>query len=185
MATSKRKRRNSLRLSGHDYSQPGAYFVTIIMHQRECLFGDVVDEKMQLNEYGIIAQEHWLAIPHHFPNVELGAFVMMPNHVHGIIVITDTVQAGIVGAQHAAPLQFRQQRNLNVKPGSLSAIVRSYKSSVTKYIHDADEFSPEKIWQRGFHDHIIRNEKEWRKIHLYIEANPANWEDDDENSSKS
>ena len=184
MPTIKPNRRNSLRLSGYGYAQPGAYFVTMVTHQRESLFGDVVNGTMQLNEYGIIAKERWLAIPHHFPNVELGTFVIMPNHEHGIIIITDT---GIVGAQHAAPLQSlaplqtQQSHASNPKSGSLSAIVRSYKSAVTKRIHETDKFSPEKIWQRGFHDHIIRNEDEWRRIHLYIEANPSNWENDDEN----
>ena len=182
MSNTKRNRRNSLRLPGYDYSQPGAYFVTIVTHQRECLFGEVVDGEMQLNEYGMIAKERWLAIPRHFPNVELGAFVIMPNHGHGIIIITDKV-VGVVGAQHAAPLRPvpLQSQQPNVKSGSLSAIIRSYKSAVTKYIHQIDEFSPEKIWQRGFHDRIIRNEDEWSSIHLYIETNPANWQEDHDN----
>ena len=180
MPNIKPNRRNSLRLSGYDYSQPGAYFVTMVTRQRENLFGDVLNGTMQLNEYGIIAKERWLAIPRHFSNVELGAFVIMPNHGHGIIIIMDRV---VVGAQHAAPQRpapLRPQQP-NVKSGSLSAIVRSYKSAVTKYIHEIDEFSPEKIWQRGFHDRIIRDEDEWSRIHLYIEANPTNWTEDRDN----
>ena len=157
----------------------------MVTHQRDSLFGDIVDGTMMLdddvNEYGIIAKERWLAIPRHFSNVELGTFVIMPNHGHGIIIIADT---GVVGAQHAAPQQPLaplQTHASNPKSGSLSAIVRSYKSSVTKRIHETDEFSPERIWQRGFHDRIIRDEDEWSRIHLYIETNPINWQEDHDN----
>ena len=178
---SKSRRRNSLRLSGYDYTQPGAYFVTMNTHQRECLFGEIIDGVMLLNEYGSHAKECWIAIPEHFPNVELGVYVIMPNHVHGIIIITDRIVevVGAVGVQHAVPLQ--PQSNSKIKPGSLNAIVRSYKSALTKQIHEEDEFSPEKIWQRSFHDRIIRNKEEWRRIHLYIEANPTNWQEDRDN----
>ena len=94
-----RHHRHSIRLKGYDYTRPGAYFVTICTHERICLFGDVVNGKMELNEYGDIAQECWLAIPEHFANARLDAFVIMPNHVHGIIILTESS----VGATHASP----------------------------------------------------------------------------------
>ena len=87
------RRRRSIRLKGYDYSQPGAYFVTICTHERRCLFGDVVDGEMRLNELGKIARQCWLAIPEHFPHARLDEFVIMPNHVHGIIWIVDEVDA--------------------------------------------------------------------------------------------
>jgi len=81
--------RRSIRLKGYDYTQPGGYFVTIVTYHRDLLFGEIVNEEMQLNDLGKIVEECWRAIPEHIPNVELGAYVIMPNHVHGIIVITD------------------------------------------------------------------------------------------------
>lgn len=80
--------RRSIRLPGYDYSQEGAYYVTIVTHQRDCLFGEIVNEQMILNDLGKIADECWRAIPDHFPFVALGAHVIMPNHAHGIIIIT-------------------------------------------------------------------------------------------------
>ena len=150
--------------------QPGAYFVTIATFQRDGLFGQIANEEMQLNEFGRIAGECWCAIPEHFANVELGTYVIMPNHVHGIIIIHENGLFQPVGAQHAAPL-----RKPNVKPGSLGAIIRSFKSAVTRNIGQKN------IWQRNYYEHMIRNEKEWDKIHRYIESNPINWESDNEN----
>jgi putative transposase len=91
--------RRTIRLQGYDYSQVGAYFITICTHNRECLFGTITDGEMILNEYGRIVQQCWLEIPDHFPHAELDGFMVMPNHVHGIVVITDRV-----GATHASPL---------------------------------------------------------------------------------
>ena len=134
---------------------------------------------MQLNDMGLIADECWRAIPEHFPNVELGAYVIMPNHVHGIIVITDgrsTITSPFpVGAQHAAPLQTKP----NVKPDSLGAIVRSYKSAVTRCI--GREHNATGIWQRNYYEHIIRDHQDWDRIHRYIEANPTLWAEVEEN----
>jgi putative transposase len=159
--------RRSIRLKGYDYSQSGAYFVTMVTHQRECLFGEVVDREMILNDFGKIADEFWRVIPDHFPNVELGAHIVMPNHVHGIIAIT-------VGATHASPLPKN-----GTKPGSLGVIVGSYKSAVTKRINR--KYTATKIWQRNFYEHIIRNDDDMECIWNYIESNPIMWADDDEN----
>ena len=91
-----------MRLPGYDYSQAGAYYVTIVTHQRDCLFGEIVNKEMILNDLGKIADECWRAIPEHFPNVELGAHVIMPNHAHGIIIITDNGR----GAALLRPYRF-------------------------------------------------------------------------------
>jgi REP element-mobilizing transposase RayT len=167
--------RRSIRLKGYDYSQAGAYFVTLVAYQRDCLFGEIRDAKMVLNDLGTIADECWRAIPDHFQLVELGAHVIMPNHVHGIIIINDS---DVVGAQHAAPLPVPQSSPY-VKPGSLGAIVRSYKSAVTRRI--GRELNATGIWQRNYYEHIIRNDIDLQRITDYIEANPSRWNDDNEN----
>jgi len=169
--------RKSIRLQGYDYSQAGAYFVTIVTYQRECLFGQIVNGEMELNDFGKIADECWRAIPDHFPNVELGAHIIMPNHAHGVIVICDVDGRG---AAMLRPYDGNDNpHKINVKPGSLGAIVRSFKSAVSYRINK--EHNATGIWQRNYYEHIIRNADEANRIHLYIESNPARWDDDDEN----
>jgi REP element-mobilizing transposase RayT len=181
--------RKSVRLRGYDYSQAGAYFVTIVTHRRDCLFGEILGEEMVFNDFGRIADECWRAIPEHFPNVELGAHVVMPNHVHGIVVImdngagrgTDDGRGAGDGGRGAALLRpySENPHKINVKPGSLGAIVRSFKSAVSYRINK--QYNATGIWQRNYHEHIIRNEPEMDKIWRYIEANPAQWNADTEN----
>ena len=183
LSNSKKQRRNSLRLKGYDYSQPGAYFVTTVTWQREMLFGKVVNGEMALNEMGKIVQRWWYQIPKHFPNIELGAFVIMPNHVHGIIIIT--AGRGAVSAPDEG-LQIQQQGEttspLHRKNPTLGQIVAYFKYQSTKEMNALDGTGEiTKFWQRNYHDRIIRNEGEMARIWDYIEANPANWDDDDEN----
>lgn len=177
--------RRSIRLKEFDYAQPGAYFITIVTCQRECLFGEIVNEGMVLNEFGKIADDCWSVIPEHFPNVELGVYVVMPKHVHGIIVITDgrgTAKSfSSVGARHVSPLQ-KPSTPHGFKRGSVGAIVASFKSAVTRRI--GREHNAAGIWQRNYYERVIRDEKEWDKIHRHIESNPSNWADDDENPFK-
>ena len=142
--------RRSIRLKGIDYSQQGAYYVTIVAWRRECLFGEVMDGEMVLNPRGMITDECWREIPNHFSNVELGAHVIMPNHMHGIIFINGmdenriaTARSQSVGARHASPLRPR-----GVLPGSLGVIVGSFKSAVTKRI--GRELNETGIWQRNY-----------------------------------
>ena len=175
-----RHHRRSVRMKGYDYSQAGAYFVTIVTWRREMLFGEIVIGEMVLNDYGRIAEECWIAIPDHFPNVELGGHMVMPNHLHGIIGIHDekigmaTNPSPSVGAQHAAPLRIS-----NVKPGSLGAIVRSFKSAVTRRI--GREHNVTGIWQRNYYERIIRDDREMDRITRYIESNLSMWAEDKEN----
>ena len=171
--------RRSIRLKEYDYTQSGAYFVTVCTSQRECFFGEIVGGEIHLNRRGEIVTECWHAISDHFPQVELDAFVVMPNHVHGIILINAGVGAG-VGAQHAAPLR----KKFYVPSGSLGAIVRSFKSAVTKRINKMHGSPGMPIWQRNYYEHVIRNDKGWDTIRRYIESNPQNWADDDENSDR-
>jgi putative transposase len=169
----KKHHRRSIRLKGYDYTSAGAYFITIATYQRECLFGEIVDGEMILNDYGRVADEFWRAIPKHFPNVELGAFVIMPNHIHGIIVITD------VGATQCVAPTVTITSPCGPKSRSIGAIVGSFKSAVSYRLNK--QFNITNIWQRNYHERIIRDDDEWNKIHLYIEANPANWTEDPEN----
>ena len=113
----KKHHRKSIRLPEYDYSQAGAYYVTIVTYQRDCLFGEIVNEEMILNDLGKIADECWRAIPEHFPNVELGAYVIMPNHAHGIIVIHND-ESNTVGATHWVAPTCLTARFANYFPGT-------------------------------------------------------------------
>ncbi|MBI5953602.1 MAG: transposase [Chloroflexi bacterium] len=170
--------RRSIRLKGYDYSQVGAYFVTIVTWQRECLFGEITDGKMMLNEIGEIVREEWertAAVRH---NVELGEYVIMPNHVHGILVFVDN---GVGATRRVAPTTTTSQ---TLQPGSLGAIMAQFKSIVTKRINGLQNVSGRPIWQRNYYEHIIRNERDMDRIARYIEANPLRWMDDDENPNR-
>ena len=175
-----RFRYNSLRYTGRDYSLPGKYFVTICTAQKTEWFGRVINGKMDLSEMGHIASQMWYEIPVHFPFIDLDAFVIMPNHIHGIIVINRFIRTPIVGALHATPLlpnDATDQSNetmsfISPKSGSLSVIVRSYKSAVTKHVHRLDShFS----WQRGFYDTIICTSGQLSRIRIYILNNIQNY----------
>ena len=166
----------SIRLKEYDYTQPGAYFVTVCTWTRENLFGEVVDRDVRLNEKGHIVEECWNVIPEHFPQIELEAFVVMPNHIHGIIVINGNDV--VVGATHASPLRKKS----GPTPKSLGAIVGSFKSAAARRIKD--KVGETGIWQRSYYEHVIRDKKEWDLIRKYIEANPDNWEQDEENLAR-
>lgn len=177
--------RHSIRLKDYDYSSEGGYFVTMCVKNRECLFGEIVDGTMRLNDLGKIVDECWRAIPDHFPNVETDEFVVMPDHVHGIIIIVDGQNSvgapQFVGAQHAVPLQNNiPQREQFGKPthGTLPTIIRSFKSATTKKINETRNSPGESVWQRNYFERIIRNEDELNRIREYIYNNPARWQQD-------
>ncbi len=176
-----RHHRRSIRLRGYDYTRPGAYFVTICTRKRVCLFGDVVDGEMRLNALGDVVRDEWFRTAELRPYVRLDEreFVVMPNHIHGIIWIVgdDTVGDDTVGAQRrCAPT-----RKPNVTPGSLGAIVRSFKSAVTKRINALRGTPGAPLWQRNYYEHIIRNEEALQRIREYIANNPLRWGQDLEN----
>lgn len=177
---SQRRHRRSIRLRGYDYSQAGAYFVTVCAHDRMCLFGEIADGKMRLNEAGRIVQQCWDQIPEHFHHVELGEFIVMPNHVHGIIVIAETPN---VGARHAVPLHAvpLPEKFCKPVPGSIPTIVRSFKSAVTKRINELRDTPGASVWQRNYYEHVIREGESLHRIREYIANNPTQWELDREN----
>ena len=166
--------RRSIRLKGFDYTREAAYFVTISTQNGTCLFGEIVNGQMRLNDAGRVAQMVWKTIPDHFSQVEIDASVVMPNHVHGIIIIVGATHAG---ARHASPLQ----RQSGPPKGSLGAIVGSYKSAVSRQINQLHRTSGAKVWQRNYYEHIIRNETALNRLRQYIADNPARWADDQEN----
>ena len=174
--------RRSIRLRGYDYTQPGAYFVTICTHDRICLFGRVVKEDMRLNEFGEIVRECWLMIPHHFPHTALDAFIIMPNHVHGIIWIVNAASDDNVGATHASPLRLPSPRGPKRK--SIGAIVGSFKSVVTKRINQKRGTPGLPVWQRNYYEHIVRNDESLNRIRQYIAENPLRWYLDHENPDR-
>jgi REP element-mobilizing transposase RayT len=177
--------RRSIRLKGYDYSRSGAYFVTIVTHERKSLFGEITNGLMILNEFGLVTRQMWKKLSDRFQNVELGAFVVMPNHIHGIILLDET-RRGIAGS--AADSDGRISRYAPTErqfgkmvPGSIPAIVRAYKSSVTYRINLMRQLRNAPVWQRNYYEHIVRDEAEANRIHLYIESNPINWAEDEEN----
>lgn len=188
--------RRSIRLKGYDYAQPGLYFVTICCQNRACLFGDIVNGEMVLNDAGKIANDCWIEIPNHFPNSELHEHIVMPNHIHGIIEL----KSESVGAENFppnnnnvndgnetenfSPNNIRANDSIGANDDSplrspsktIGSIVRGFKIGVTKWMRqNTDVFD---VWQRNYFEHIIRNEKSYETISDYISNNPAKWQDD-------
>lgn len=168
--------RKLIRLGTYDYSQASYYFVTVVTHKRINILGSVEDGFVSLNSIGTLAEDLWNEIPLHFPNITIDHHIIMPNLLHGIIIINNDV-----GARHASPLQIQSKMNSH----TLGNIIGSFKSAVTKLVHDLGLLSQEKIWQRGCFEHIIRDEQEHEKIYEYIEANPINGSLDEENPERS
>ena len=163
-------RRHSTRLADYDYSQNEAYFVTLCTWQRIELFGEIVAGEMRLNDRGKIVEQAWLHTNHAFPNTFMDLFVIMPNHLHGVIVI-----------DYPGTIPARPSK------GSLGTIIGQFKSKASKQIMAAaDRISVDHgpVWQQNYYEHIIRNESEWDRIRKYIETNPANWHLDDENPQR-
>ncbi len=175
-----RHHRRSIRLRGYDYTHAGAYFVTVCTWQRECVLGRIEDGILIPSEWGRIVDECWRALPSHFPNIALDAFAIMPNHVHGIIVIRNDSNSddrrgeAFLKAPNASPLQGTQ-------PGSLGAILQNFKSVSTRKINQTRDIPDLPVWQRNYYEHIVRDERELEGIREYIVNNPVRWETDVEN----
>jgi putative transposase len=200
--------RRSIRLKGYDYTQCGAYFVTICTQGRVCLFGDVMDGEMVLNPFGRVVATYWERLPRHFPRVQLGTWVVMPNHVHGIIIITDddggggrgeafpqssmmTMRAGNaqasgrqgIGGECLAPTTTTMTATPTTPngapPGSVGAIVGNVKSTITRRINQMRHTPGADVWQRNYWEHIILSPEAHARIEDYILVNPARWRADD------
>ena len=180
--------RRSIRLKGFDYSNAGVYFVTIVAWQREMLFGEIVNGEMRVNEFGKIAAEKWGWLETQYSYVELGAWIVMPNHFHGILVIHDDGRGG----SRSAPVHGMHTLNggdsriapTPIKHKPLGGLIGAFKTVSTKYINLLRNTEGQVVWQRNYFEHIIRTEREWDNIHRYIESNPAMWAEDDENPDR-
>ena len=156
--------RHSIRLPGYDYSQPGAYFVTIVTYQREPLLGEIPDARVHLSRAGAIVLDTWKRLPQHYPTVELDEFCVMPNHVHGIIILREG----------STPVPPRH---------GLPEIVRAFKSFSAQRVNRLRHSIGIPVWQRNYYEHIVRTEADLAKIRQYIRDNPLNWGSDEENPS--
>lgn len=189
--------RRSIRLKGHDYTRPGAYSFDIVTHRRICMFGHVRNARVVLTRYGEIVQRVWTELPRHFDNIALDAFVVMPNHVHGVVMITGAARAALgIGESasdgdagghkgealppsgNASPLRDVPPVARGTVPGSLPAIVQTLKSLSTRRINQARGTPGGMVWQRNYYEHIIRDERELAARRRYIEENPRRWEED-------
>jgi REP element-mobilizing transposase RayT len=178
--------RRSIRLPGYDYSQPGAYFVTICAYQRQCLFGDVVNGQIILNQYGAIVADEWQKSSVIRQEIELDGWVVMPNHFHGIVIIKNIVGKNRdrivkngnvnVGANGRSPL--RDNALVQMKSKSLSSLMAGFKSIATKKINILRDTPATPLWQRNYYEHIIRDRDAMDKIRQYIINNPVSWEID-------
>jgi len=165
-------RRRVLRLQNYDYTQAGAYFVTVCAWNRACRFGDMMDNTVQLTVQGQIVAEEWAQTAVRRPGVDLDGFVVMPNHIHGIIVLPDS----------AHPPNARPSTERFGKPvaGSLPTIVRAFKSAVARRISRLPGAGGTAVWPANYYEHIIRDEAELARVREYIVNNPARWVDDED-----
>ncbi len=190
MYNSGMKPHKSIRLKGYDYSRAGAYFVTICTHNKECIFGAVTDGNLALHEFGRMVNAEWLKTAKIRKNVILDVYIIMPNHVHGIILIIDddddskerhhfktgTARRATTKGDGLIKMEFGKP-----KPGSLPVIVGSFKSAVARQINSMRNTPGKEVWQRNYYEHIVRNQVELDRIREYIVANPARWRMDKEN----
>jgi putative transposase len=155
--------RQSIRLNGYDYSKSGAYFITICTHEREYLFGDIVDEAIELTIFGNIARSNWDRLSHYHPNLIMDESIVMPNHLHGIMILESSTE-------HTKPI---------------SEIIRGFKTFSAKAINKERGLRGVPVWQRNYYDRIIRNELELDRVRQYIINNPQNWDTDKNNQNQS
>jgi putative transposase len=165
--------RQSIRLPAFDYRSGGAYFVTICTRNRECIFGSIEQGKLRPSRRGLVAQSRWADIPAHHENVTLDAFVLMPNHLHGVVFLNSR-------ATQVSPLQLKRPA-MGPTPGSLGAIMGSFKSAVSREINRRRPGAGDHLWQRNYYEHVIRNDRSLYEIRTYILGNPQRWEHDREN----
>jgi REP element-mobilizing transposase RayT len=171
-------KRKSIRLSDYDYSQGGCYFITICAKDKKCYLGEISLGEIKLSEIGKIAYGNWENISAHYLNADLDEFIVMPNHIHGLIWLMDDNNP--VGAQNFEPLQKnadKKHRFQKIIPKSIGSIIRAYKASVTRWCNN-NSFAYFQ-WQRNYYERVIRNERELKSVREYIINNPQKWAEDD------
>jgi putative transposase len=175
-----KNQRRSIRIPSYDYTQPGAYFITVVTNQRACILSQIGDGLTNLSPVGRLVEQEWLRLPLRFSHTHLDVYTVMPNHLHGIIVIDQDPSGGETrhGQYPATAEAFAKP-----VPGSIPTMIRSFKSATTSQYRKLNR-SHEVLWQRNYFERVIRNDGEWQRIRDYILANPLNWESDQENPSK-
>ncbi len=182
--------RRSIRLKGYDYAQKGAYFVTICVNDRRNLFGGITDGKMELNDMGKIVKDAWRWLGNQYEYIELDEFIIMPNHMHGIICINDVGRGGsdefIIMPNHMHGIicindvgrgGSRTAPTMKIKP--LGRLIGAFKTVSTKQINIIRQMPGRQFWQRNYYEHIIRDDNDLTRIREYLINNPAQWEQDD------
>ena len=170
--------RKSIRLKNYNYSNIGSYFITVCAYNHECLFGDIEDGRMQLNNCGRIIESEWLRSSEIRKEIELDIYQTMPNHLHGIIIITECPN-NHVGAIHELPLQNNDR--IARRKMLIPKIIGRFKMNSSKQINVLRKSAGVPVWKRNYYDHIIRNENELNQIREYIINNPLKWEFDEDN----
>jgi putative transposase len=168
--------RRSIRMKDYDYSQPGAYFVTLSSYGRDCLFGEIVDGVMILSPSGKIGEQEWLRLERRSPTVTLDEVVIMPDHLHGIIMIQDKPTNEDALLQSNQMVTRQQEEFGKPVPGSIPTIIRSFKSSVTLRVNHLRGTKGARVWHRNYYEHIIRSEAELKTVRKYIRENPARFD---------
>ncbi|MBI5103127.1 MAG: hypothetical protein HZB33_15030 [Nitrospirae bacterium] len=182
--------RRSIRLKEYDYSQTGAYFVTVCAWQRECLFGEITDGDMFSNELGDMVTKCWDSIPTHFPHVETDEFIVMQNHIHGIVILNNTCRGEVSSPVPSVSPGPNTTINIKTKEGgetpplrrhTLGQVMAYFKYQSAKAINLLRNIPGFPLWQRNYYEHIIRDDRELHAIREYIRYNPMKWDEDEEN----
>jgi putative transposase len=167
--------RRSIRLKDYDYAMAGAYFVTICAHQRRCLFGRIAEFQMRQNAFGSIVEEEWFRSAKIRRSIMLDAFVVMPNHVHGIVII---------GEQNGGTTGRSPDRSAGPARGSLGSFIGNFKAAVSRRIGALAQAPDSPVWQRNYYEHIVRSDRELEQIREYIVLSPAQWANDRQNPAR-
>ena len=174
-------RRKPTRLTGYDYSSYGGYFVTICSHEKRCLFGKVLNDAVVLSALGRLVNEHWLAIPRHYPHISLDQYIVMPNHLHGILMIVQETGGSSASPTHGMQASVQGGSSIKSRMQPITRVIGDFKSGVTREFRKSNPTWQGQIWQRGFYDRVIRDERDLHEIREYIVFNPLKWELDREN----
>jgi putative transposase len=170
--------RRSIRLKGYDYASPGTYFITICTFDRKCIFGEISGRQMKMNAIGQLVMAEWMKTPSIRPNILLGEFVIMPNHLHGLVMIS--------GGQKKPEKQYGRDGKIGGRngemprspSGTIGALVRGFKAAATRCFNEFCGTRGNPLWQRNYWEHIVRTEESLNKIRNYIRFNPASWDSD-------
>lgn len=189
MAEPTKHRCRSIRLKDFDYARAGACFVTVCVRNKECLLGEIIHGELAMTTLGTVVQSIWDDLPHYYLNIDVDAFTIMPNHVHGIIILGEDITRSAGAGPRACPSEHRQKgqpRGAAPTKMSLPDVVHRFKSlTTTRYRQAVAEHisrpSPGRLWQRNYYEHVIRNENKLNRIRQYVVDNPLKWELDPEN----